>query len=1522
MSELLTRPPAEADQPANADMQRYDPVTGAAIDVAPGAAVVEQSAADLAQSVVPEQSTGWTEEELRKKLQVQVVDVSSGVISNARDRAEQYINEKTGPNAEGGFFKRMVNKVWTGNLARDAIRNAQTIKARNEIIENGNLYAAQGFDKRYHDNAAEAVTERFISQDRTGDDYAQTHPGESNNEVDDQMGSRIKELVLQYARGDINEEALEEEKKQILSDFGTAAGQEDRNKGLMYADNIIDVAKNAKAAVDHNVGLEDIDKALKSMYGEARMGVRTEAELTKVEKIVEKMAKYGFNETAVGIAANVAIAASAFAVKGAIKAATMGAATGVVAAAWAGARESARVKRDRGVSAREDAESGIVDGKMEDQLYQKRSAKQLSAEISTAYTDMTSDPTSIENALRSVVNARIRIRKSDQENIDLISYSSKVNVEQERAELNYQIAMARFSIDNAIKNANPAEMATAGLEGKSLDQLLDERSNDVIDAIDMDRTIKDEAFQTMRKNQVAKMAAIAFVTGETAALVAQELAAAAVDSHQGLFEGRNPDHSEATVLASFKNWLSGNEAVAKVGPLLSGDTVTEKISDDLSLNMPKGFSLSQDPTSGELTFLGADNQPIGESFALDPAANPAEVLQQKLDAEGYDVQIVSQTVNDNGEQVIQNAPLSPQEYINQHPDEFTHIKRDMWYDNNTKKFDFKELGLQLGGENGTGVDADGNYILRMAGFDEAGNVTHGAASAHLAELQREGKFQLALSMDKSTQPYASMIEFNDKGEAIIQKGSPASQLFEMRDGKLKFEGGYAEASEVREVGPDGRQVIRPIATLSGENSVTGITPATHEQLVVDITSRAAALEDLPTRVPIAAPIYGRTGLRTESYDGAYPEGPDQITPYPAPRPATELARVPGADLAPQPEAPIAPSTDVELYRPDGPNAIEAGPNGGEELPQPPPIRGTVLEQDGQPVGPYGPIDGTPQLEAPAGTAQPGSDPNEVIDGELMPMDTVSAPRNNSADEIFDGEVVPESEASTPGTALDLNSPEAAAGPGTNLRPMRPVYGVQTAIGQRPSGTDVEPYNDNSSEEFIPRIRGAAERIYPERNAIANPRPELESGRFELETSRFGLESSRPALTAAAQTLSQTAGRDFSDPTSFLSSPTRMAIESSGSPEPRSVIRERSAVSSYLEGQRTENPGVYVAVERLANASSSMAGTNRVSVNLIASEDADDSGDFNELRRKLAGYADQRDSNGERLSAGTYEVNVALPVYNGVPANNATSVVQQFIADYKQQNGVEPPINIVAVETRTAEDVAAYSRKVMADATLRRSLNRIDQEKPLYIESQDVDASDVDPQAVSKIMDQLDNKPNVDAVQLEFDKSPEYIVNNDLLLTSQLASRIRDTLTGDRSYERGKPTEAKAPVLNWNSKMVANGWNAAVSADAYARSKGYDPKIETAMKAAKEVGVMLGDDGNEVVFSEVINNYAQDFLKTTGDKMKAEALTSRLLSSLGMRKRDYSLRDGKVDVMEWDGLRNMLDRYRDARKDNNLRTRAA
>ena len=160
-----------------------------------------------------------------------------------------------------------------------------------------------------------------------------------------------------------------------------------------------------------------------------------------------------------------------------------------------------------------------------------------------------------------------------------------------------------------------------------------------------------------------------------------------------------------------------------------------------------------------------------------------------------------------------NLPIETKNYIEEHRDLFSKIKRGVWADNDTVKFDKNELKLGWGGMNGAGVDKQGNFVFDIRHMMADGSFHEGQHWDPQA-LMKEGKLKLLISLSKNTQNQVAEIPIIN-GKAVINPNSEIGKIaFENINGRAKFLGKFAEVAVVNQ-NSNGEKVAQILATESG-----------------------------------------------------------------------------------------------------------------------------------------------------------------------------------------------------------------------------------------------------------------------------------------------------------------------------------------------------------------------------------------------------------------------------------------------------------------------------------------------------------------------------------------------------------------------------------------------------------------------------------------------------------------------------------------------------------------------------------
>ncbi len=788
-------------------------------------------------------------QELAKSLHIEVLDVSrTAVEAKAIDHGDAYIAEQTSQHG----FKGLMKRVWTGNIAHDYIRQREVQRGRNTIVEEGNSFALSGGTKDQHDAAMGAVVNRFTE--------GLLSEGESSHELDDSEPSQnlrtgIQELVRGFASGSVSLEGLEEDKTRLLSDYGRTLRAEDRNKGLLFANNITEVAIAAKAAWTHGLALDKIDQLLSINSGEARTGVRTEARQTATDKIVNTLysTKAGamVNETTIALAVGTFMTISKFTTRKVATAVGAFVGLGVGAGLIAGARAHAKFGQDRQLHHRQMATSGEMPAagsakyreKIEETRYDTARASDLYDQLAQARAAVNeADPATQQELVNIVAEIATRIRLSDEESKDLIQYDNETTVEQERLAMAIQLDEAKLQLMRSGVSA-----ATISESASSVAELL---RSDISD--------KDRVFAKMQRQETMKMAAVGFISGMVIGDSIQEVKAAFSDDLQGVFEGDSSNQDRRTLLAGI--FSSHHHTVANHLATAGHETALNK---DLSVGLPPDYHM-QGTSAGHYELVGPDAKPLVGNITLNSHGQIDPASLAALHNAGVNINSHSESYT-TSRRVFEKSTRTPAEYMNAHPDQFTNIHRELWYNNDTTIFDKNELRLDWGGQGGSGMDAHGNYQFDVKSMFPAGSF-HEGAHTDAQQLLSSGKMAIALSLDKSAQAHVMMIHVGANGIATIKADSwEARSLFENRNGQAHFVGGYAEAVQLMGHNPNGGESVRMLATVVGDNhpkpavdTISHIVTTQHERTIMDMN--VAEKGDLPIEIPFPVPLYGRRGL--------------------------------------------------------------------------------------------------------------------------------------------------------------------------------------------------------------------------------------------------------------------------------------------------------------------------------------------------------------------------------------------------------------------------------------------------------------------------------------------------------------------------------------------------------------------------------------------------------------------------------------------------------------------------------------
>lgn len=805
-----------------------------------------------------------------------LVDQSQDARDFARDRADARLSEELN---EGGRFKRFVKGIWKGNVARDYYRQKYIREAQADIQGTQDVLTHEEADADRRGRAIQATIERFQSE-QPG--LIHENAGENRQEIDTESGIAhgLKGIISQYAKGELSDEALQEERTRVIEAYREAHGNEALGEGLVQIDNILSVAQSVKGAVEHGESLDNIMRGMRIITGEARSGARSAAHYDKVDRVLDKLAqsKVGSVVAPEILTAAVTSAASLLRMgsKAAIGAAAMTVVPGLGAGIVAGLRERKRTKDERVQHAREMAQGKEfqVGDKRREQMeatrYETRSAVELQNELQSHFDEENLNEGGQE-ALHAAIDAlaavEARIRYADCSSRDLISYSDVALVTEERMQLDIAVAEAKVRADRRL---DAQTRQSLGLEDDgTVGDYLEYRVEDFYDLLEEDMSVKDKAARKLVLRRSLGAAGVGMVGGMVMGVAAQEIGAALSSSRSGLVEQlwhaetKLHDGAEHQTLL---NGLIGHESSAQVTP--SGNYNTEVFGGKSTFSLSSEYSIGRND-DGTLNILSGDGSSVAEHIKLNDDGTLSPEAIEHLRQQGAVVEDLSFTKEVT---TVETKTVGLEEYLANHQQDTTHITRDFWYDNNTPwAADGNETGLHWG--NG-GFDAQGNYHMNVAGMTEGGSV-HGGQSVDWATEAQNGNLQIAISASQDSQTQVFMLDINPDGSVVIPQDSPAAKFFENSSDVPVFNGQYAEIVQKAGIDANGVEHVRPLATFVGEGDITTLQDTVETRTNViepnyKITMPSAGEAPTFTEMAPVLPFTSRRALETVWRRGEVP----------------------------------------------------------------------------------------------------------------------------------------------------------------------------------------------------------------------------------------------------------------------------------------------------------------------------------------------------------------------------------------------------------------------------------------------------------------------------------------------------------------------------------------------------------------------------------------------------------------------------------------------------------------------------
>lgn len=788
-------------------------------------------------------------------LTLTFVDQTHDARAAARDAAEARLRNELQEDIEGNRlsrgFKRFIRTMWKGEhgLARHYYREKYKKEALEQIQQQNDLLANEDVGLDARTRAQMATIDRFQSE---YDESIHDEAGEQREKIakDSPFAIEIKQLIQRYASGEITDaDALQEERGRLLQRMQDSGNGQLIGEGAMRIDNLLAIADQVKAMVDHGESIERVLEGMKIYTGESRANVRSEAHLSKIERAIDRMQRSRIGglvgPVALGAAASVVIGVTNVGRGSLLTTAGMMAVPGAVSGGFAALRESKRVKEERALHSREMAQGKTYEpgskrrDQMEETRYETRSATVLTQTLNELLKDVeTPTPESVQGAYATVAVIEARIRKSDKSKVDLLSYSDVASIEQERRDLDEARALAKVRLKTHLGSLPEAFRTQFSVHsGQSANQALEQYIGEANKLLETDISQKDAAFAKLRRRRVLKAAAVGAGVGIASSFITQEVMAGIDSNRNGLVESwfgaqSNPG-GRSTILKGTADWLTGNKPPEAAD--VFGHFETHAIAGHKGVvQLPEGYKVTAG-NDGQFGIEDPEGHHIADGLSVDKAGKLTPASLDTLHNQGIGVEDHSKRATITTEKT---KKVSIKDYVKHHKNETTKVTRDFWYDNNTPKptFEKNELGLSWGGEDGKGVGKHDDIKMSIAGMTQGGSY-HNGESVSWEEAAKEGKLKVAISASRDTQTDVFMIKVNPNGGITIPEDHPARKFFTIdKHGQAHFRGGFVEAVEDRGKQGGSKHHIVPLATVTGEDRLKEVTDVVKAPSTVEVPS--------------------------------------------------------------------------------------------------------------------------------------------------------------------------------------------------------------------------------------------------------------------------------------------------------------------------------------------------------------------------------------------------------------------------------------------------------------------------------------------------------------------------------------------------------------------------------------------------------------------------------------------------------------------------------------------------------------
>ncbi len=717
--------------------------------------------------------------DLKKPERLTFVNAQAQVELLSKERGMRLLNEKLN---RGNFLKRWWTRMWEPGYRQQLIAEerkkilgeenkpgwfrrtlfgAQTLTNKDEK----NLFAGTG-EEAQSDPELAALVERFAG------DYKRSSEGELKNQLNDpEFSTKINDLIHQYAVSGMSDADFRAKKDALVEKMAEKYPDVLEQDGLT-ADNMLEAAVNFRKIYEFNKKLDRMDVQLEIDLGLAKQAVKTEANLTWVDRAVSFSQKHfgpAVSPEAIGFGVSIA---SYFARKPLY---WLGGAAGLGGLMGA-MRKNVEQKRDLEMHRTERAMGTKIDEfgpdakrrkNAERFLYSMKEAPVIIGEINNLLAAFNTSPTpaNAEALTKVLADTEARQTLSETKEKDWISYKGKTALERNRLELIKTLRIATVAL------------GTGGFES---DMKKTSHFNDSMNSLvaDMDQIDSSERWHRWGEN--AKAGAIGAIGGAVVGGLVQQ-GMAFVGDHIPSLHSLRPG-GKATSLESLYHYVTGETA--------PGSPSGNNLQDVFGMNIQNGESvlkvdgsmkLIKDPATGLFNLVDkVDHHKILAQFNFDPSTGHHTIVKGS-----YDPNIIGFHQSQN---VVKGHSWSFSEWYNSVKGHLGgNVKTETWHTedflaNNTPmpKTEFNELRFYASYD-GQNVKLDTSKLLEFAtnaSGEQISGSTQGGHVLNVAEAFAKGELKIGLIPDNNHPTEVLNLIFDPvKKTFVSEDGSSISQFF-------------------------------------------------------------------------------------------------------------------------------------------------------------------------------------------------------------------------------------------------------------------------------------------------------------------------------------------------------------------------------------------------------------------------------------------------------------------------------------------------------------------------------------------------------------------------------------------------------------------------------------------------------------------------------------------------------------------------------------------------------------------------